>query len=393
MLIKNLSRFVFICLLASVVIACGKNIKKSDDDKKIYKDNSQTTKDKDMDIKTKLEDQAYLREAIIEKDLNLLGTAIERNEGVDFNFEVDGETPLTYAIKFSDTSVITTIIGSSTNINLKNSLGSAPIHLAVLLNSHFLVNEIIKKKPQMNILNKYGETPLDLAIKSKNVILIKGLLIHGGKSSLPLTAQRSLINNIKSEKLSHLFRKITYWNQETFDKKLKINEELMAGLSWFLEYLNINSKEFKSYIKNTNTIALILDIEDEYTRRKTLDFLISNKAALNGITPSEAPIFKAITNKDEMAIKALIEADADIYLINNQGSEPLVLATQNLDYDIVKTLYQNMLFKEIEDQEISQKNDLIRLKSCAIIPYETRLWYRVFKPTANKIFNLLNCDS
>jgi len=113
--------------------------------------------------------------------------------GVDVNIKIDGETPLTFAIKEGKTTLAVDLIEKGkANVDAINNLGNSPLINAVVFEQPEIVDLLVSKNADVNHKNNRDKTAKDYAemiIVHKNEIL-KSLKNKNAKTSSELRTEQ-----------------------------------------------------------------------------------------------------------------------------------------------------------------------------------------------------------
>jgi len=99
-----------------------------------------------------------------------------------------GRTPLFAAIYeeplvFNRIPIVTLLIESGADINLKDERGNTPLHLAAFGETE-VVKLLLEQGADVNATNNAGETPLHKAVQYPEHKVVCELLRHGGNKSI-----------------------------------------------------------------------------------------------------------------------------------------------------------------------------------------------------------------
>lgn len=187
------------------------------------------------------------------------------------------------------------LLQNGASSNIKNNFGNTPLHLVISLNlSPSLVLLLINQKSDVEARNKLGNTPLLEAVKEKNKVIIGDLLAAG--------ANPFAINNQDDSPLSIA---------------VKMGTET---LSMLISDKNVNQRDDQGNTALHQVVSL-----GDYP--KAVLYLLSLGANPNernkwGMTPLHLSI-----NRQSLAVaQLLVKNDGDLYIADNIGTTPLMLA-------------------------------------------------------------------
>ncbi len=98
-----------------------------------------------------------------------------------------GRTPLFAAVYeeplvFERIPIVTLLIESGADVNLKDESGDTPLHMAAFGEAE-IVKRLLEQGADVNAVNDAGETPLHKAVQYPEYKVVRELLRHGGDKS------------------------------------------------------------------------------------------------------------------------------------------------------------------------------------------------------------------
>lgn len=346
--------FLFLCVLT---LACGRDVEdtaKKDGKSAPHKPEpiSQT-----HDDSLTSEDKKDLLIAIDSDSLSLLNTQLSNKPFVDFIFE-NGETPITYAMKNSNSYIIKALIKHSKNIDLINENGESPLGLAIYANDKNTLKEILTKKANVNLVDSFNRTPLELAIDlDKPQIAI--LLVKNG-SQLPDEVHfSSLSSRDNFREVLQLINDIKKHDEVT---EKTLNTTITAGNYHFLEYLLSTFDKYKEILKQRNYLISAIKLKDNYIRSKTLDILLAFGADPNSTEGVHPLIIATEEDLNYSLISQLLKAGSSPLIEDDFSNTPLDYAVMALDMPVVRLIVMTM--KSLRNDENTNQIDLIFSNSC-----------------------------
>lgn len=101
--------------------------------------------------------------------------------GLDINsVDKKGNTPLHYALSFSNFEMATVLIEAGANLSQRNSNGYSPLHLAIQSHSPIdMIKILLLKGADVNIKDLDGSTPLHEAVINGDMSVIEILIDYG----------------------------------------------------------------------------------------------------------------------------------------------------------------------------------------------------------------------
>ncbi|MFZ0564715.1 MAG: ankyrin repeat domain-containing protein [Chlamydiales bacterium] len=123
--------------------------------------------------------------------------------------DVNGATPLHWAISHGDTENALILINCGADVNAKDKNSNTPLHEAVFNGDEELVTALIAKKAAVNAQEMDGETPLHWAVRDGQEEIVKILIAEGAdidiKDKQGMTP-RELAANSGNENINKMMR-------------------------------------------------------------------------------------------------------------------------------------------------------------------------------------------
>lgn len=381
-MIKKASLFVFLLLM----IACGKNIEEDKKKPKTHSNDDNVVKT----AKSISELKTDLLSALEEDDARIVETAIKSlNRPLDFTFEENDETPLTYAILNSRSEIIQLVLKNSTKLNLANKRQYTPLHLVVINNDFITFKSLLRKKIDLNPRNKQGETPLITALNSLNEAMASILLVHGADYSISDSFKVSPLEKAIQFSLPRITKLIHFIDGHQTPNISYVKESINDKKLSHLEYLLNVHPEYKEILKEHNIILEALKLGENGLTSKFVNRLLQHGADANhqeGITPLIAAV--ELGNFD--IVKKLLVYNADITYFDQDEKTALSYAAHKLDFKTVAYLLRKLREKrkkENLDITIYIENACENLPSKNQIQRDEKLTF----DTKKKVRKLLRC--
>ncbi|XP_075218628.1 uncharacterized protein LOC142323194 [Lycorma delicatula] len=237
------------------------------------------------------------------------------NNGADVNVVDEyGMSPLMYAISHNDyKDIIEHLITKGGNIN-RHYFDGSPLMLAMKRNDTEIISRLINSGADINVRDKHGNNPVFYSIIYGNDQEIINLLIDKGAD----------VNKINK-----------HYNQRWFSIDLKKNDrnEYIFKLIPNRSSLNVKDHQGKTF--------LIYAIELNMNKNIILD-IISKDANINVVdNKGFTPLIYAINNQcDFDVIINLLEHGANVNLSDKEGTSPLIHAFHSSNYkELIKIFY------------------------------------------------------
>lgn len=121
-------------------------------------------------------------DAAEDSDLKTAETLLKKNPNLAFTRDPDGWTPLLFAAKNGDKSMIQLLITYKSNINIRDGEGETPLHWAIMsLTPKDSVKLLLANGADVNARDAEGKTPLHLAVDYwwRDPLIAELLLVKG----------------------------------------------------------------------------------------------------------------------------------------------------------------------------------------------------------------------
>lgn len=273
--------------------------------------------------------------AIDANDTILVREAIKGGAQLDVILP-NGETPLTFALKKGKPSLVEAILNASCDPDMPNDKGQRPVHIAINDKNKSAVFFLLAKGANLNVKNQQGLTPLLQALELEDRATALELLIAGAKLGKTADKACDLALRLNYEDVCSLIRKIRRTGAKAGVDQLQ--DSVLAADEHFLEYLFRQSKLLEAS-KGAKLLTTALAIEDSGKRMKMLKYLLRRGFNPNGETGDGlAPLFLAVEKDLFMSANILLVYGADPNTLDENFSSPLLIAVENLSYNMVKML-------------------------------------------------------
>ena len=244
---------------------------------------------------------------------------------------VANSTALHEAVRKGNTSCVSVLLSNGADPAITDSFGNTSLHIVMPKASRMeIFNLLLSKGTNPNIKDSYGETPLHIAIRLKyNIDIIKLLVAKGanieeknkrGESALFMAVQAE--QNELVQYLASLGGNIHSTNAEGETPFTISFSKNFATFTSLLNSTNIYSKD--------HTGETTLHIAVKYNTRKEIVQYILEKSTLTNTVNNvgDTSLHIAVNFDNEVLGGLLIEKNADIFLLNEKGFSPLILAIE-----------------------------------------------------------------
>ena len=244
---------------------------------------------------------------------------------------IANSTALHEAVRKGNTSCVSVLLSNGADPTITDSFGNTPLHIVMPKSSRLeIFNLLLSKGTNPNIKDSYGETPLHIATRLKyNIEIVKLLVAKGinieeknkrGESALFIAVQAEQTELVQY--LASLGANIHSMNTE--------------GETPFIVSFSKNFATFTSLLNNKNTYSkdnagesvLHIAVRNN-TKKEIVQYILEKSNLINTINNvGDSPLHIAVGFDNEVLGSALIEKNADIFILNDKGFSPLTLAIE-----------------------------------------------------------------
>jgi ankyrin repeat protein len=239
-------------------------------------------------------------------DAELLQAAQGRNSaavrallaaGADANARAaDGSTPMLYAAHFGDLDSVQALLGAKGDPNLTNRYGFGPMHEAALRADAEQIEILLGAGAEVDLALPEGETPLMLASRTSGVEAVRLLIERGANVNV-----------------------VERWQGQTPLMYAAAHDRGEVAAALIAAGADVDART---------------PVNDLPERLPAVRYFVEIPSA--GLTP----VMFAARSGALSALRALIEADADLDAKTPEGFSPIVIALDNLHFDAAKMLLE-----------------------------------------------------
>src|SRR5688572_13616319 len=217
--------------------------------------------------------------------------------GADANARAaDGSTAMLYAAHFGGTDSVQALLGAKGDPNLTNRYGVGPMHEAALRADVGLLRILLDAGASADSALPQGETPLMLASRTSGVDAVRLLIEHGANVNV-----------------------VEQWQGQTPLMYAAAHDRGEVAAALIAAGADVNART---------------PINDLPERMPRVRYFV--EIPLAGFTP----VMFAARSGAVSALRALIDAKADIDATSPEGFSPVVIALDNLHFDAAKVLVE-----------------------------------------------------
>ena len=216
-------------------------------------------------------------------------------QGADVNErDVEGATALLYATHLADLAAVTQLLKAGADANAANRYSVAPLHEAAMLGDATLIEALLGAGAETDRALPEGETPLMLAARTNGVAAVRLLIQHGANVNV-----------------------VERWQGQTPLMYAAAHDRGEVAAALIAAGAELNAKTPRNDLPPRLPAA-----------RFNVEFPL-------GVM---TPMLLAARQGAVHALRALIDAHADVEVRTPEGFSPLVVAIHNLHYDAAKLL-------------------------------------------------------
>jgi len=240
-----------------------------------------------------------------------------------------GNTVLVDAVKNQDAESVRALLKQHVDVNAPEADGTTALHWAAHWGDLETVDALLREGANVSALNRYGATPLSEAVRISSGALVEKLLKAGADPNTLTTAQAETVlmkasreGNVEAVK-ALLDNGAEVNAKENFRGQTALMWAAAEGHADIVSMLATHGAELnvRSYDRDTSIPKMAAGTP-------------AAPIARGGLT---ALLFAARQGEIE-AVKALLDAKADINALDSDGNNALTLAILNTHYDLTQTL-------------------------------------------------------
>lgn len=198
--------------------------------------------------------------AIKREDVKTVQEYIQANANIEAT-DKDGNTPLIYAVRWGNPTIINLLLRAKANIEARDNDGNTPLMYAVKRGDPLIVNLLLDRKANMEARDKDGKTPIIIATKLGNPEILNLLLGRGANINVMGKALQSIFGlepEKHKEKIHAILGKITEKKEKEIEKYEKKRKKITQ---------EIRQKGFNIPLPfATHTMLILLDDSEGYDR-------------------------------------------------------------------------------------------------------------------------------
>ena len=261
---------------------------------------------------------------------------------IDINeFDNNLNTSLFYAIKYSNKSWITKLLGQGANLNTKNIDGKTPIMVALEIGNKDIIDYLLNQDIDINLKDNTGKNVLFYAIENKLIDISRILLKRGSevdiKSAFGETLLMKAISIGDIELIKTLIKKGCDINELDNDGFGAVYFAVMNDREKVLEYI-IDKVKYGNFC-DKGKIAIMYAI-------KKKNALLLDKLLKKGANPNcldefgKSPLIETLKLEDKELSTVLLNSQIDVNFKSKYNELPLIEAYRNGKYEATKKILE-----------------------------------------------------
>jgi uncharacterized protein len=240
-----------------------------------------------------------------------------------------GNTALVDAVQNQDSETIRTLLKQHVDVNAATADGTTALHWAAHWGDLDTVDALLKDGANVSALNRYGATPLSEAVRIGSEELVNKLLQAGADPNTLVTSQSETVL-MKASRDGNLGA-VKALVEHGAEVNAKENFRGQTALMWAAAE---GHADIVSLLAAHGADLNLRSYDRDTTGPKMEAGTPAAPIARGGLT---ALLFAARQGEIE-AVKALLDAKADINAVDSDGNNALTLAILNTHYDLTQFL-------------------------------------------------------
>lgn len=335
-----------------------------------------------------------LENAIDNDDVTALERIVTANPEIDLNeIQLDGDTFFIRAIRKNSQLVRNFFIERGIEINKPNIDKDTALIVAVRLKFALAVRVLLENKVEINSANAIGDTALHVAMKNADDDLAYFLIREGAKIDVPNAQNKTalkLSEEVELPRTQELIKTISRMDHGAPDIASFRSILQNADVKTLTKVVSHYPKIISDY-ETLNPLAILVDSKDFNNAIRSAQYLLDNKANVNGPQNAETtPLIKATRSMKQGFVQLYLNAKANTQLLDVDGKSALIHAIEANDPELVDLLIAN---SAVENYTIRKNGKRLSFKACKLTyslssKYETQEG----KDRNNKILEILGCN-
>jgi ankyrin repeat protein len=260
-----------------------------------------------------------------------------------------------------DVAAVQALIRQNADVNARAADGMTALHWAVRGQHVALVDALVRAGADVSARNRYGITPLSLAAEAGSPVLVERLLEAGANP-----------NSVVTEGQTVLMVAARTGNPEVIRRLVASGADVNVRESWMGE----TALMWAAAANNAPAVRTLVELGAQVNARSaTVPYPEQKPAEPSNYVASFVPkgqwtpLMYAARENAIAAVRALVDAGADVNLQDPEGVTALLEAVLNLHYDLAKVLVEKGA-----DPKVADKAGLTPL--FAVVEMRTPTWER-----------------
>jgi ankyrin repeat protein len=243
-----------------------------------------------------------------------------------FALAAEALPPLVAAVKDGQPDAVARLLARGADVNAAEADGTTALLWATRAADTKLVAELLAAGAAVNAANRYGITPLELAAENGDVATLRALLAAGADP-----------NAVLPEGETVLMTAARTGEPETLRVLLEHGADVHARERWYGETALL----WAAAEDHAEAVRLLLSHGADVNERSALQHFAKRREGQSILSLGEwTPLMYAARENASATAAALIEARADLDLVDPDGATALVIAILNANYELARQLLE-----------------------------------------------------
>ena len=254
------------------------------------------------------------------------------NEGCPVNAKnASNSTALHEAVRSGSEVAVATLLANGADPAITDSFGNSSLHIVMPKEKRFVIlTLLLSSNISPNIKDSFGESPLHIATRLKYDLDVIKLLVSKGASieEKNLRGESSLYLAVQGEQ-KELVKYLASIGSDIHAPTLEGKTPFILSFSKSQETFLALMNEGNIYSKDSNGEGNLHIAVRHNAKNGNVKYIIENSSLLNSFNVNnQTPLHIAVELDNELLGKLLIESGANIFLQNNKGYSPFMLAVE-----------------------------------------------------------------
>jgi ankyrin repeat protein len=252
-----------------------------------------------------------------------------------FTMGAAGEMPLIDAVKKVDSAAVRQLIQKKADVNVAGLDGATALHWAVHRDALEIVDELLRAGANVKAANRYGVPPLSLAATNGNFAIVERLLKAGADPNTTLPGGETVLMTAARTGKPEVIKALLVYGA---NPNARENARGQTALMWAAA--EDNAAAIKVLVEGGADVALRTGGNGAGQQPAARGGVFTGAvnpppaAAAGPARPAWAALHFAVQLGQLEAVRALLDAGANVNDSLADGTNPLVLAAQNGQWEL-----------------------------------------------------------